>query len=143
MANPTCTSVAALIAAQPCFGAQNLDAQKRKSLLIWFKVNELAAIGGTDYRTVLASTLIRDATTFAGQATSPSVTDSYDVGTQFDQAKLAIAFNSATTAGASLSTNINTLMGSIAPLSKATERQLDSILIMLECKLGAHKAYPQ
>lgn len=135
---PSCTSVAALIASQPCFGAQNLNARERKSLLIWFNANELSVIGGTNYTNVLASTLVLDATNFAGQATSP--VHSFNPGTEFDQARLAIAYNNAVTAGASLASDINELMASIAPLSKATERQLDAILLMLECQLGAHAA---
>lgn len=104
--------------------------------MIWFKANELSVIGGTNYTDVLATTLVSDAVSFAGQATSP--THDYDRGTQFDQALLAIAYNNAVAAGAELATDIDELMASIAPLSKATERTLDSILIMLECKLGQH-----
>lgn len=141
MANPTCTSVAALIASQPCFGAENLSATQRKSLLIWFKANELSRIGGTNYTNLLGTTLIRDAINFVGQSNYRP--DSFNAGSDYEHALLVIAYNSAVSAGAAISTNINTLMASIAPLSKTPEPHLDAILLMLECKLGVHKAYPQ
>lgn len=133
---PTCTSISALIGAQPCFAGTTLNARERKSLLIWFRANELAAVGGTNYTTTLASTLISDATTFAGNAYD-SINTWMD-GSEFNTAQLVIEKNNAVAAGATISSNINTLMASIAPLSKATQWQLDAALLMLMCKLGKH-----
>lgn len=133
---PTCTSISALISAQPCFTATTLNARERKSLLIWFRAKELAAVGGTNYTSVLASTLISDATTFAGRAYNDSQT--FFGQSEFATAQLVIEKNNAVAAGATIASDIDDLMVSIAPLSKATEWQLDAALLMLMCKLGKH-----
>ena len=141
MANPTCTTVNALLLTQPCYGSETLNARQRKSLRIWIRVNHLKAIGGTDYTTTLATTLMTDSNTFVGQAVSSS--DTVANPSDFETASIIIDRNNAVNAGATISSTLSALMTSIAPLSKARERQLDAMLLLLQCRLGSHKAYPQ
>ncbi len=141
MANPSCVSVTALITAQPCFTGSTLTPLQRKSLLIWFRAKELAAIGGTNYTAVLASTLLTDSNSFVGKA-SFNIDHEYGLS-EFETAQLVIEKNNAVAAGASISSDINALMISIAPLSGANQRQLDAMLLFLLCRLGVHKAYTQ
>lgn len=127
---PTCTS--ALLTDNPCLSANVIDDHKRKALEIWFMANELSVNGGTNYTNVLASTLLADANTLGQNFTDE----------QIKQAELAVARNNAVAAGAAISSDIDTLMGSIAPLSKTNAKQLALMRLLLLCKLGAHRSPP-
>lgn len=129
---PTCTNINTILLANPCLSAKVLTEQQRKLLKIWYMANELATNGGTDYTAVLGSTLITDSNTYIQLATPDEMMT----------ADIALDATNATTAGASLSTDYDTLMGSVAPLTKATERQLDGIILYLKCALGAHQSPP-
>lgn len=132
MATPSCSDANTRIKNNPCLAGQVLTEQQRCLLEIWFLANELSVNGGTNYTNVLASTLVSDANTFA-QNLNPS--QRYTV-------ELSIHKDNAVAAGASLSTDFDTLMGSVAPLTKATPAQLANIRLMLLCKLGCHRTPP-
>jgi hypothetical protein len=46
--------------ASGCFSGQTLPKNTQAALMIYLMAAQLAAIGGTDYRTVLSTTLIDD-----------------------------------------------------------------------------------
>lgn len=100
---------------------------------IWFMVNELATIGGTDYTAALGTTLLDDAS------------DLISAMTRDDRAvaELSIYFNNAVEAGATLSSDVDTLMSEARLLVDATPDQLQQMYLLLLCKLGIHKSYPQ
>jgi hypothetical protein len=130
MANPTCTRDT-LVASSKCFTVKNLEPHHRDALLVYFMVKELAAIGGTDYSAALTSTLLTDSVALAKTLNAD----------ERSAAVLAIAYNNAVAAGASVSTNINTLMGNIKCLVNVPD--LEAMKLLLLCKLGVHKSYTQ
>lgn len=94
-------------------------------------VKELAAIGGTDYSNALTTTLISDAVTLARTM-------------NLSERRLAIMTiykNNAVAAGASIPSNSNTLRDNVKCLVNYPD--LKSVELLLLCKLGVHKAYPQ
>lgn len=103
--------------------------------MIWLKVLELAAIGGTDYRLTMTTDLIADATELA-KTMNP-----------FERrvAAMNIQRNNALAAG---STDPS-LTDGISGLNEATGccfaafPDFGAINLLLDCKLGVHKAYPQ
>ncbi len=106
---------------------------QQKAMLLYARVLELAAIGGTDYTAALTTTLTTDA------ACPPSSAD------DIRAANIAIAFANATTAGASVPDTLAAKMSAIrclqhVPGGMAT---LDRYLLLVTCKLGVHKAYVQ
>ncbi len=130
MAAPTCTKAGLSASCYKTPGA--ITPRQVKTLTIYAKVLQLAAIGGTDYRSLLATTLLSDAAT---------LTCGFDKS-DLDAAMVQIAYNNATTAGASVGT-LATQVNNARCLEQATEDQLDEALVLLQCKLGVHKAYPQ
>ena len=68
MSNPACTT-SSLASTNTGFGLAGLTEPQYKAALIYFKVLELAAIGGTDYRTSLMNGLVNDANALASQMT--------------------------------------------------------------------------
>lgn len=129
---PTCTNVNTALLAYPCLTGKVLSQHERDALRIWFMASELAINGGTDYTSALATTLLTAADTYVQLATDP----------QLETVELAIHAANATSSGATLSTNYDTLMGSIAPLAKASPAQLRDITLYLLCALGAHQNPP-
>lgn len=94
-------------------------------------VKELTALGGTDYSAVLDSTLISDAVTFG---------DTMNLA-QRSTALLAIYRNNAVAAGATIPSDPSTLADNVKCLDNYQD--LNTVELMLLCKLGVHKAYPQ
>ena len=132
MANPTCTYTS-LIESFPCLAGPLFTERQQLELRIWFNVLELQAIGGTDYRSTLVTTLLSDAVTFAGQADS----------SQLRTALLAINRNNAVAAGASPQSDPDDLFANVKCLQNVQRPKLDNIALMLMCKLGVHKNYTQ
>ena len=140
MANPTCTLAALNLA---CFDGQILDPFRRKCLLVFLKASELKGIGGTDYTGKLTSGasggLIGDTTALIDEKASLADIGCRTIGCY----ELAIAQASAIAAGGTTNVGIQTRMVSIQCLLNVRESMLDRMLIVLECQLGVHKAYPQ
>ena len=133
---PTCT-VASLVEAFPCFQFPTTNDHKKMALLVYFNVLELAALGGTDYRETLTTTLVTASNIF--QNLTNDQLGVGIVGTAFPGvATLAINFNNATSAGATPSTNIQTLATATVGLNALTDRQLSQAYLLLQCKLGRH-----
>lgn len=131
MANPVCT-VATLAESNPGFGLQGLNRKQYETALIYFMVLELAAIGGTNYAAGMNTTLVNDAKQLVGTMDR----------NQRRIALLNIARNRAVTAGASVPASVNALNALTSCCFQAAP-DLESILILLMCRLGVHKAYPQ
>lgn len=133
MANPTCNTTTLITNAAPFRQDSDLNPKQQMCLKIYAKVLELAAIGGTDYSAVLATTLVSDAQTLELGFTADEIT----------AANIAINFQNATAAGASVPASINTKLSNIGKLIFVDDVLLSKIDTMLNCKLGVHKAYPQ
>src|SRR5262245_39743438 len=105
MSNPVCTT-ATLMETVPCFAPTVLNPQQMACLRIWFLSKQLAAIGGTNYTTQLTTTLVSAANDIFERA---------NLG-QMDQAWTTICYNNAVASGASVSSDIQSLMSSVAGL---------------------------
>lgn len=132
MANPTCTLVT-LVDNAACYRQSALNPIQQKALLVYAKVLELEAIGGTDYTAALTTTLLEDT------ACPPYTAD------HIRAANVAVAFNNADAAGATVPTDIQDALAAVkclqhVPGGMAT---LDRIDVFLNCSLGQSKAYPQ
>lgn len=128
----TCTR-AALVEDVPCLNMNTLGNSMKlyKALQVYFMAKELAAIGGTDYTSALSTTLVSDATDlFKTMSPDERLT-----------ARLSMATQAATNAGATVSSNIQTLMDEIKCLKNVPD--LEACELLLLCKLGYHKHYPQ
>lgn len=103
--------------------------------MVYFNAAELAAIGGTNYLSALTTTLNEDAKIFNNLTND----DLGLVGQAFPGvAILTINYNNANSAGAGLSSNIQTLSAAVGALKMMTDRQLWQAYLLLQCKLGAH-----
>lgn len=131
MAAPVCTRDS-LAVQNPGFGLAGLNQRQYQAAAIYFRVLELAAMGGTDYRAVLNTTLINDAKQLVGTMNA----------NQRRIAQLNIARNTAIAAGASVPASVNAL-NALTACCFQSYADLESILILLQCLLGVHKAYPQ
>ena len=132
MANPTC-SADTFNTNVSCYDLGVLNPAQQWSLLVYAKVLELAAIGGTDYRSTLKTTLQTD-------TACPPITDP-----EILAANVNVAFNNAAAAGASVPATVSdalTLAACLQYVPGGVER-LQRIDLLLNCKLGVHKAYPQ
>ena len=132
MPNPVCNATT-LITNAACYHRTQLNPIQQQSLLIYAKVLELAAIGGTDYRTEMTGDLLTDA------ACPPSHED------DITAARIAVAFANATEAGATVPADINDKLDAIACLQHVPggANVLNRIDLLLTCKLGRAEAYPQ
>jgi hypothetical protein len=131
MSNPVCNNSTLN---QPCYKAgQAITAKQQKALKVYARVLELAAIGGTDYSATMSSTLLSDAAVLA---------NGYEESDR-DAALVGLAFTKATAAGASVPSTLNAKIAAANCLVSADERQLEEAILLLECKLGFHKSYPQ
>jgi hypothetical protein len=131
MANPTCTK-ATLISAGACLSGKLLSEHDRKVLQVWFMAKQLAAIGGTNYT--------------ADLETLASDSNSLTCGFQPDDmatSELVIEKNNAVSAGASISSDKDTLAGDVKCLDNYSDFALNQMILNLRCKLGRGKAYPQ
>ena len=130
MANPTCTT-ATINATQ--YGRLAINPIQQKALLIYAKVLELAAIGGTDYILELTGDLLTDT------VAPPNTTDGIRAG------NVAIAFANAASAGASVPTTLSDKLAVCKGLLHVPGGcdRLDQIDMYLNCQLGRGKTYPQ
>lgn len=111
-----------------------LNPQEQQALMVYLKVKELAALGGTDYTNELTpdGQLNTDSIAYV-KLTPPQVALSY----------LAIELDNATSAGATISTDINVLAQEIACLKNFDPADLTRMDLLVTCLLGRHAAYPQ
>ncbi len=131
MANPTCTRDS-LISGAACYREPVISKHDQDARLVYLKVLELQAIGGTDYRSAV-NTLFVDANTLSC---------GFQPG-DFDGAAVVIAANNATAAGASVPSTRATLADAVKCFENFTDFQLKQAKLLLDCKLGVSKAYPQ
>lgn len=111
-----------------------LNRRQYEAALIWLKIQELALIGGTDYRSVMLTTLIDDAVALT-KTMNPN---------QRRIAMLNIAYNAAIQAGADYVAELDAEgLNDQTACCFQDYPDLESILILLECKLGRHADYPQ
>ena len=103
------------------------------ALLIYAKVLELAAIGGTNYTAQLTGTLLQAA------ACPPSTDD------EVMAANINVAFNNATSAGATPPSTIQTKIAAVKRLQHVPGglNKLKQIDLYLNCALGRSKSFPQ
>ncbi len=116
-----------------CF--KDMTSHERHALTVYFKVKELAALGGTDYTNQLGNggTLVEAAACVAN-ALNPF---------QRELARMVINQGNANDAGAATSTNIQTLASAISCLKDFDKNTLDAMDLVVTCLLGRHAAYPQ
>lgn len=131
MSNPTCTA-AELIDNAKNYTSETLNPQQRAALLIHAQVLELATLGGDDYSATIDTTLIEDAESLARAMTED----------QLQAARIQIAYNNADAAGAAVP-DLDTKLSATSRLALADPKTLHDIALLLACKLGVHKAYPQ
>lgn len=131
MANPICT-ISSLT--NNCYLVPTtISPKQEKALKILAKVLELAAIGGTNYSASMTTTLLSDAA---------ALTCGMELADR-DAARVHLAFVQAMAAGASVPAGISGKQALINCLVQADDDALDEADLLLTCKLGVHKAYPQ
>jgi hypothetical protein len=129
---PTCTRDS-LTQSNVGFGGQGFDRRQYFAAAIYFMVLELAAIGGTDYRDTMTSTLISDTSTLIGRMDD----------NQRQIALLNILYNNAVASGATTPSSLNEIQAATACCFQSETVPFEDIMLLLLCKLGVHKAYPQ
>ena len=141
MANPTCT-VASILTNYPCFTV--LNTKQQLAFIIWYMANELATIGGTNYIGDIDGTagtsLLLNETSYL-----KTVQDGY-VEFVPTPIQVAIAYNNALSAGASVTSAVNTTVLSCRHLCNPSGTPFPTMQRMyfaLLCQLGRHKVYPQ
>lgn len=131
MSAPVCTR-ATLISGSACYRAPRLSTHDQTTRLVYFKMLELAAIGGTNYANAV-NTLFVDA-------------NNLSCGMQPDDfiaADIRIAENKAIAAGATIPATGDAIADAIKCLKKFDDFQLKQANLLLDCLLGVSKAYPQ
>lgn len=129
MANPTCSNTQ-FVDDATCYQKHILNARQQKALLIYAKALELAAIGGTNYNAVLATTLVDDAPCW--------LTEDQKIA-----GRVNLAFVNAAAAGATVPSDLDDKMAAIKCIMLVDPEKLDAMDLWLTCQLGRHKAYPQ
>lgn len=127
---PNCT-ISDLAEQNPGFGRQGMNPKQQKAALLYMMVLELAAIGGTDYRSTMATTLISDAKSL--EKLNPD---------QRMVAMIQIARNSASLNGATVPATPSLVNEATACCVQAAPN-LDLLILWMTCQLGRHKVYPQ
>jgi hypothetical protein len=131
VANPTCTRDE-FVSKFACY--KNLDAQERQALKLYLNVLELAAIGGTDYTAELGP---------GGDLNADAIEFNRMTSLELELSELVVAANNATSAGATVSSDIQELANAIKCLKNFDMRTLANMQLLVDCQLGVHKAYPQ
>lgn len=129
--NPTCTRET-LISGGACYKGPRLSAHDQQVRLVYLKVLQLAANGGTDYSAAV-NTLFVDANTLS-------------CGFQpddFDTSAVVIAANNATSAGATIPSTQAALSEAVKCYSKFTDFQIKQANLLLDCLIGRGADYPQ
>lgn len=94
---------------------------------------ELKGIGGTDYTSAMTTTLISDAVTLVGRM-DPN---------QLRIAMLQVQSNNAAASGQSVPSTVNDLNAATKCCFQNQNAPFDAMELLLLCKLGVHKSYPQ
>lgn len=131
MANPTCTK-ANLTAGKACLGGPLLTNHQMLTRLVYMKMLELAAIGGTNYTSDAESLNVAANALTCGFQPNDMIS-----------AYVTIASNNATAAGASVPATKQALAAAVACFEDFTDFQLQQADILLTCALGRGKTYPQ
>lgn len=134
MATPVCT-LASFATALETFNYKKFNAEERKSLMIYFNVLELAAIGGANYSAQIGAggTLQDDSECYRHLDNPTCPPSAY---------RLIIARNNAVNAGASPAATNDLLAEAIACNVDFSMADKAAQLLFLECSLGRH-ANPQ
>lgn len=122
---PTCTT-ASLFESNIGF-SKSLSPTQQKAAAIYLMALELAALGGTDYTSVMTTTLVEDANSVFEKATPD----------QYALAALNIAYNNAVAAGATVPDTINEINAATGCCFQGGSN-LDAIYLFLMCQLGQH-----
>jgi hypothetical protein len=130
MANPVCT-IASKVEAYPCFSGTTLTSREQDALQFYFYIREFAALSGFTYS---ESTLL-----FYADAVAKNVIAM--TSDQLRTEQLGVAYSNAITAGASVSSNIQTLKDEIKCIMNYPS--LESMVVVARCVLGVHKTFPQ
>lgn len=134
---PTCTTASLSVA---CFRGYNLTRLQKLAFKIWYAANQLKAIGGTDYTAILAKPAAAGGKSLLNDAIQQFAR--WDMNA-LDSAIVAIEYNNAVAAGASVSAVPNTVQSSVSRLEAVDENDLLKMYAELKCQLGRAKAYPQ
>jgi hypothetical protein len=132
VSNPVCSNQT-LITDAACYVIPDISPAAQKALLIYAKVLQLAAMGGTDYTSSINTTLVSDAATLTCNM-APN---------QNDAARVALAFTNAAAKGASVPATMTLKMAQIACIVNLDPQTLDDIDLLLTCKFGQQKSYIQ
>lgn len=119
-----------------CYLVPPLNEAQQKALIVYAKVLELAAIGGSNYTNQLTGSLITD----AKSATCGMKQENRDA------ARVNIAFRNADEAGAPIPLTLQAKLAAVRCLVEANAADgglLDEMDLLLTCKLGRAMAYPQ
>jgi hypothetical protein len=103
---------------------------QQKALIIYAKVLELAAVGGTDYSSAISTTLVSDAL-----STTCGMNDG-----DLEAALVNINFLNAEAAGATVPASLNAKMNAVRCLIAVDEALLNKLDLFLTCQLGEHAA---
>jgi hypothetical protein len=133
MANPVCTSTSFKITGG-AYSGRVIDPRQRTALRVYARILQLLAIGGTDYTLDAGyNQLVQDAATICAGMTQEAR----------DDARVAIDFANATTAGASVPATLDLQLAALGQLVALDPKALDECMLLLSCKLGVSKAYVQ
>lgn len=97
---------------------------------------ELAALGGTDYTST--ANLGPSGTLNTAAAAFNTMTPQ-----QLALSYLTVFKNNAVAAGATIASDIDDIAAAIKCLDNFDEKVLEQMELLLTCKLGVHKTYPQ
>lgn len=120
----TCTQEGLISEASAKF--TNLTKQQRRALMVYMLIQELAALGGTDYSADFLQ-LQEDVKPFSAMRED-----------QIEGALIQIFKENAVEAGATIPDDINDLMEAIKCIECARPSDLELILLLLTCQLGVH-----
>lgn len=127
MPKPVCSQSKIL---GPCYltpGA--INPRQQKAYKIYANILELASIGGVDY-TGRFTLLLADAASLGCGMLEPDR----------EAARVQIALNNATAAGASVPATLNALQAKANCIVEWNDQQLSEVEMLLECALGKHSA---
>jgi len=129
MSAPICTNASL---ATTCYQLTSITEKQQKALIVYAKMLQLAIIGGTDYVGRLNLLLSDSAALCCGMTEKDR-----------DAARVHLQFAKAAVAGASVPDTISAKQAQINCLVESDEKQLDEADLLLTCRLGIHKSYPQ
>lgn len=134
MANPTCTR-SSLMTTNPAFGLQGFTPRQYRAAKLYLMALELKGVGGTDYTSAMTTTLISDAITLVGNGQNDP--------NQMRIAMLQVQRNNTAATGETVPSTFNALNAATKCCFQNMEAPFDAMELLLLCKLGVHKTYPQ